>query len=113
MMKRGGKKSDNPPRATTTRAASEEEAIERREYEGGESPFEQVNSLIHSAIDIDQSILTELENVEEGNLPGSAGEPELGPRAREEIRRVKDKAVRSGELLHRAQRKHREERVGN
>jgi hypothetical protein len=112
MTKRGGEKSDPPP-AITARAASEEEVIETDGHEGGESPFEAVNLLIHSAIDIDQSILTELENVEEGDLLDSTGVPELGPRAREEIRKVKDKAMRSGEILHRAQRKHRQERVGS
>jgi hypothetical protein len=112
MMKRGDEKGNPPHPATTARAASEGEVIERGGYEGGKSPFDEVNILIHSAIDIDQSILTELENVEEGNLLDSTGEPELGPRAREEIRRVKAKAVRSGEILHRAQRMHRQERLG-
>jgi hypothetical protein len=112
MMKRDGEKSNPLPHATTARASSEGEVFETDGYECGEGPFEEVNTLIHSAIDIDQSILTELENIEEGNLLGSTGEPELGPHAREEIRRVKDKAVRSGEILHRAQRKHKQERVG-
>ena len=80
MRERGGENSDPLPHsATTARAASEEGVIETGRYEGAESLFEEVNILIHSAIDIDQSILTELENVEEGNLLDSTGEPGAWP----------------------------------
>jgi hypothetical protein len=63
-----------------------------------------VDSLLHSVIDIDQSIVWESEMLQsDPALKGPVGDP-LGSPVDQGAKRIAAKALRSGELLHEARR---------
>jgi hypothetical protein len=74
---------------------------------------DELTSLIDQAVDIDQSIYTELENIGEGSstVRSTPATDQRHPATtdsyvQKEIGKVMGKALRSGEVLRKAQRRH-------
>jgi hypothetical protein len=91
--------------------------IERKQKDGGNTADqeEDVDSLLHSAIDIDQSIALEAASLQNNPRDSPSSTPVLGtptePRVDQEARRIEGKALRIGEILHKARRQLRRQNL--
>lgn len=76
-----------------------------------EDAIDEVDAILHSAIDIDQSIVLEAESLQSDSSSSSSASSAATAdlRVDREARRIAAKALRQGDLLHKARRRLRQE----